>query len=166
MFSALNEQHIVCPRCRNQTYLKAIYIGESVYVNQKRNESLVRTSQFKTCSSLFGGDEVLRYSVNEMRKTIRMSHKVSILADDSTSGTGTKKHHNFSAVEYDEYVVLRAAVPVIHDMPPSDCSDHFTVSYKLHTTQVLFLNQMNSWRHVPNCFKTSGHVKRDNCFPR
>ncbi len=119
----------------------------------------VRTSQCKNCSSVFGGDEVLRYSVNEMKKTISMSYKVSILADDSTSGTGTENHNNCSAIEDDEYVALRAAIPVIPDMPPSDCSDHVNLSHKLHTTQLFLLNQKHNWRHVPSCFKTSGHVK-------
>ncbi len=135
--SALDEQYIVCPCCSNQNSLEAINISETAYMNQTRKVNPVRTSQCKTCSSVFGGDEVRRYLVHEMRKTISMSYKGSILADDSTSGTGTEKHDNCSTIEDGEYVALRAAIPVIPDTPPSDCSDHVNLSHKLYTTQLL-----------------------------
>ncbi len=107
--------------------------------------------------------------MNEIIKMISKSSKVSILADDSTSGIRTEKHDKFSAIEDDEYVALRAAIPVISDMPPTDCSDRIYLSYKLYTTHFLLLNQKHSWRHVPSCFKTSTHVQWGNCrynFPR
>ncbi len=60
-------------------------------------------------------------------------------------------------------------MPVIPDMPPSNCSDPVHLSNKLYTTQVLSLNQNHNCKHVPSCFKTSGHAKSGNCrfyFPR
>ncbi len=82
---------------------------------------------------------------------------------------GTAPDNSASAREDDEYVALRAAIPRIPDMPPSDSSDYFKLAHKLYTTQLLMLNQKHNWRHVSSCFKTSGHVKRGNCrynFPR
>ncbi len=75
----------------------------------------------------------------------------------------TISHESASAIEDDEYVALRAPIPIIPDMPPSICSDDFKLSRKLYTTQLLMLNQNHNWKHVPSCFKTSGHVKRGNC---
>ncbi len=94
---------------------------------------------------------------------------MSILAYDSTCGTGTEKYGNVSATEDGEYVALRAAIPAIPRVPPSDFSDHFNLPQMLYTTQLLLLNIKHNWRHVPRCFKTSGHVKSGHCrykFPR
>ncbi len=68
-----------------------------------------------------------------------------------------------------KYVALRAAIPIIPDMPPCNCSDDFKLSNKFYTTQLFMFNQKHNWKHVPSCFKTSGHVKRGICsynFPR
>ncbi len=45
-------------------------------------------------------------------------------------------------------------------MPRSNCSDALKLSNKLHTSELLMLNQKHNWRHVSSCFKTSGHVRR------
>ncbi len=82
-----------------------------------------------------------------------MSNIISILANDSTSETGTEKHSECSAIEDEEYVALRAAIPLIPDMPPCYCSDHVHLSHNLYTTQLLLLNQRHNWRHVLSCLR-------------
>ncbi len=85
----------------------------------------------------------------------------SIATEDLTFRTVS--NNSASAIEDEEYVALRAAIPIIPDMPPSECSDDFRLSHKLYTTQLLMLNQKHNWKHVSSCFKTSGDVKRGNC---
>ncbi len=84
-----------------------------------------------------------------MRENVNMTDYRSIFTDNKTFRAVTEKHTNLSAVEGDENVALRAAVPMIPDMPRSDISDTSKYSHKLYTAQLPMLNQKQKWRHVP-----------------
>ncbi len=64
--SALDEEHIMCPSCGNNNSLEAVDICETAYMSRSRKCNPPGTSQCANCRSLFGGDEVLHYSINEM----------------------------------------------------------------------------------------------------
>ncbi len=102
------------------------------------------SSQCINCRSVFGGDEVLRYSFYEMREKMNMTVDRSIFTDNPTSELRKEKHTNFSAVECDENVALRAAIPIIPDMARSDSSDNSKFSHKLCTAHLLMLNQKHN----------------------
>ncbi len=62
--SALDEEHVICPSCGNNNNLEAIDICETAYMSRSRKFNPAGTSQCMNCRSVFGGDEVLRYSIN------------------------------------------------------------------------------------------------------
>lgn len=66
--SALDEKYSICTCCGNHNSLDAVDICETAYMNQSRRANPGSTSQSRISCSLFGGDNGLRYSVNEMRK--------------------------------------------------------------------------------------------------
>ncbi len=83
--------------------------------------------------------KILRCSVNEMRKKMNETREDSIATEDLNFRTVS--NNSASAIEDEEYVALRAAIAIITDMPPSECSDDFKLSHKLYTTQLLMLNK-------------------------
>ncbi len=64
--------------------------------------------------------------------------------DNPTLRAATETNTNFSAVEDDENVALRAVIPIIPDMPRSDSSCRSKFSHELYTAQLLVLNQKHN----------------------
>ncbi len=81
------------------------------------------------------------YSINEMREKVNMTDDRGTFTDIPTVRAATEKHTNFSEVEDDGNVALRAEIPIIPDMPRRDSSDSSKLSRKLYTAQLLLLNR-------------------------
>ncbi len=65
----------------------------------------------------------MRYSVNEMRKKVNENREDTNVTEDLLFRTVL--HNSNSTVEDDEYVAMRAPIPIIPDIPLSDSLDDF-----------------------------------------
>ncbi len=81
----------------------------------------------------------MRYSVNEMRKKVNETREDTNVTEDLLFRTVLQ--NSISTIEEAEYVAMRAAIPIIPDMPLSDCLDDCKISYKSYTTQMIMGNE-------------------------
>ncbi len=113
---------LYAPCCERRNSLEAVDICEAAYVCQTRSRNPFSTSQCKTCNSKFRIDEVLQYSVDRMRHELEQNQTERLVYAVSSKNVNSGTRSSRPSIVDDEYVAMKAAVPMIQHMPSNNCS--------------------------------------------